>query len=81
MEDIQIFVEQFSSRIVNIIDENVYIVYNNVDIVNNDVNNVNTFVNNNVYRPEDLDVLRTILDDWASEALKDLQRLFEANGE
>ena len=78
MENIQTFVEQFSSSIVNIIDENVYIVYNNV---NNDVNNVNTFVNNNVYRPDDLDVLRTLLDDWASEALKDLQRLFEPNGE
>ena len=71
-------IEEFSNRVINIIDEHVYIVFNvdnNVNDVNNNVNNVNTFVNNNVYRPEDLDVLRTLLDDWASEALKDLQQV------
>ena len=82
MDEIKEIIEKCSSSVVNIINENVYIAVNDVDSnVNDNVNNVNTFVNNNVYRPKDLDMLQTLLDNWAKEALKDLQRLLKANGE
>ena len=86
MDAIHEAIQQFANSVVNIVDEHVYIVFSVNNNVNNNVNsNVNNnvdsnfFVYNNVDR--DLAVMQTLLDDWAREALKDLQQLFEANGE
>ena len=87
MEAIHKAIADFAEKVLNIIDDHVYIVnnvnnnVNNVNNVNNNVSNVNIFVDNSVYRPEELDVMQTLLDDWAREALKELQQLIEANGE
>ena len=84
MEAIHKAIADFAEKVVTIIDEHVYIVNNvknNVNNVNNNVSNVNIFVDNSVYRPEELDVMQALLDDWAREALKELQQLIEANGE
>ena len=87
MDTIHEAIQQFANSVVNIVDEHVYIVFSVNNNVNNNVNsnlnnNVdrNFFVYNNVDR-EDLAVMQTLLDDWAREALKDLQQLFEANDE
>ena len=50
-------IEEFLKRLLNIIEEHVFIVF---DVDNNVNNNVNTFVNNSVYSPEDLDVMQTL---------------------
>ena len=57
MEGLHKAIEEFSNKVVNIIEEHVSIVFN---IDNNVSNNGNTFVNNSVYSPEDLDVMRTL---------------------
>ena len=82
MEDVYEFLREFSDNVVNIVQEYAYIVnnVNNVDNVVNNVNNVNsnnTFVNDIVHNS----VLQAVLETWASEALKELQQIFEANGE
>ena len=61
MDSIQELIEEFSSNLVNIIDDNLYIVLgNNVNNVNNvndvNVNNVGNSVCNSVYR-RDVDVV------------------------
>ena len=56
-EVLQEAIEEFSNKVVNIVEEHIYIVFN---INNNVSNNGNTFVYNSVYSPEDLDVMRTL---------------------
>ena len=56
-EGLQEVIEEFSNKVVNIVEEHIYIVFN---INNNVSNNGNAFVNNSLYSPEDLDVMRTL---------------------
>ena len=57
MEGLQEAIEEFSNKVINIVEEHIYVVFN---IDNNVSNNGNTFVNSSVCSPEDLDVMRTL---------------------